>query len=395
MNTQSVYTSFVGKVLVLIVFTLFAWGNVWAETILNTRYNSTTTISGDAKTFESLNWFGGTDYDDLTISGSSTIVVITGDLKLNGKLTLKEGATLIVHGNVESTKHGLSSSWIQLQDGSTMIIEGNLTLDDQLHVDAKSFLLVKRLLIANNNLLYVESNSNLAVLGYTSATSQIKTGAASDKEIIHKNGLTNYANVSDVYIEGSKNYNSPSVLKKAKDFLQNNASLLPISLTSFIASQNGEEIEIAWTTNSEVNNDYFTVEYSIDGVSFKTLETVAGSGTTSEVNDYAITTEASRFSGVVYFRLKQTDYNGEYSYSDVVTLAVESSNELYVYPNPAVEFVSVSGTYKTAIVQDMFGKKVACATNGEQIFVGNLSVGTYYIVVATENGKKVLPFVKE
>jgi len=353
MNTQSIYTSFVGKVLVLIVLALFAWGNVLgAEPVIydgGHTFTRNEEIKGGVYIVKSGN---ASTTGDLTISGSSTVLFIEGDLFLNGDLHIKDNATLIVN----------------------------------------------RRIVTNSlfNGIYVRANSSIAVLGFKDQNNTISSGSATNYVVllIHKNNDFSYVNSNDAYVYGTS-YSSDIAFNKAKDFITENSGLLPIELTSCTALQTAEEIEIAWTTNSEVNNDYFTVEYSIDGVSFKTLETVAGSGTTSEVNEYAITTESSRFNGVVYFRLKQTDYNGEYSYSDVITLAVESSNELYVYPNPATEFVSVSGTYKTAIVQDMFGKKVACATNGEQIFVGNLSVGTYYIVVATENGKKVLPFVKE
>ncbi len=173
-------------------------------------------------------------------------------------------------------------------------------------------------------------------------------------------------------------------------------SLLPITLNYFTAEQDGEDVVFEWQTSSEVNNDFFTIEYSIDGIHFKELLREDGNGTTSETNNYYVTASAEDFTGITYFRLKQTDFNGEYSYSSVISLMVEAEEtNVYVYPNPAAEFVSVSGTYNSALVKDVFGKTVLQASNNEQIYVGNLSAGTYYVVITTANGKKVLPFVKK
>lgn len=421
MNTHSLYTSFVGKLLAIIVLTLFAWGNAWADV-----WSDGGTLAGNQ-----------TVSKNITIPSGKT-VVIDGDLTINANTTLTVRGNLIVKGNITMSGSGAGKrAVIDMQganvvcgtwktDGSMQCVSGGtINLNNYSEIKNSSGTSYLKAYNVNHSvqskMSYSNGTMNIIVtgkysdnsnsgdnrlwgvylvgpLGYRSVTS------AGAYELYVRNNV-NIAISEFVFTDGDRLVRSSNVVSVMKTDGVNKASiqtqwtkqasLLPIELTSFTALQDGEEIEIAWTTNSEVNNDYFTVEYSIDGVSFKTLETVAGSGTTSEVNEYAITTEVSRFNGVVYFRLKQTDYNGEYSYSDVITLAVESSNELYVYPNPAVEFVSVSGTYKTAIVQDMFGKKVACATNGEQIFVGNLSVGTYYVVVATENGKKVLPFVKE
>ncbi len=463
MNTQSLYTSFIGKLLALIVLALFAWGNAWAKDVktnLVSDYNENVTIKANVEVPENKKI---TITGNLTIDKDKTLVVkgdliVTGNVTINGTIDLQGGILRVgefkrkadgsydldANGNYQLKSGGNvtlnSESLLQFSRNNSFVeIRNNLT------ENAGASIFVKEgisggLYVYNVYKDYVGVEGNPWGLYYTIDEEQKWAGGVktitkdvnflknnSEFDLAVKSYSPNGRSYTDFAGGGSilgafirwlieSFIGTDEITDEAKAKLQNLvtelsqngydkiklneyiaevSSLLPIELTSFSASQNGDEIEIAWTTNSEVNNDYFTVEYSTNGVSFKTLEIVQGNGTTSEVNEYAITTEASQFNGLVYFRLKQTDYNGEYSYSDVITLMVESSNELYVYPNPATEFVSVSGMYKTAAVQDMFGKKVAFATNDEQIYVGNLSAGMYYVVITTENGKKVLSFVKE
>lgn len=175
------------------------------------------------------------------------------------------------------------------------------------------------------------------------------------------------------------------------------STLLPITLNYFVANQDGEEVVFEWQTSSEVNNDFFTIEYSIDGIHFKELLREDGNGTTSVTNDYYATATVENFADITYFRLKQTDFNGEYSYSDVIFVSIVSEEtELYVFPNPTTDYVSVSGNVTSAYVSDMYGRNMSCLQTSENTFdVAGLSVGTYYVVVSTKNGKKVLPFVKK
>ena len=104
------------------------------------------------------------------------------------------------------------------------------------------------------------------------------------------------------------------------------SSLLPIELTSFTATATDYGFAFNWVTASEVENDYFTLEYSIDGVDFNEIDYVHGAGTTSETSEYEYRWDEAPEFDVVYFRLKQTDYNGEYSYSDVIAASRKKSS---------------------------------------------------------------------
>lgn len=104
------------------------------------------------------------------------------------------------------------------------------------------------------------------------------------------------------------------------------STLLPIELTSFTATATNNGFVFNWVTASEDNNDYFTLEYSINGVDFNEIDYVHGAGTTSETSEYEYRWDEAPEFDVVYFRLKQTDYNGEYTYSDVIVASCKKSS---------------------------------------------------------------------
>ncbi len=111
---------------------------------------------------------------------------------------------------------------------------------------------------------------------------------------------------------------------------------LPIQLISFEAKQQNEAVVLSWITATEVNNDYFTVERSIDGVQFDFVANIKGAGNSNQIQNYSYFDRFNNEDGV-YYRIKQTDYDGKFSYSDVVYVAksVQKSELVSVYPNPS------------------------------------------------------------
>lgn len=108
------------------------------------------------------------------------------------------------------------------------------------------------------------------------------------------------------------------------------SELLPIELTYFTVSQKGKEVVFEWETATETNNDYFTIEYSFDGNIFSEIAEISGAGTTSEATTYVYEWNANE-KGLLYMRLKQTDYNGEYSYSKVIPFSITANEMPDVY----------------------------------------------------------------
>ena len=103
---------------------------------------------------------------------------------------------------------------------------------------------------------------------------------------------------------------------------------LPIELISFNATEMLDEIKIDWTTQSEINNDYFSVERSFDGKEFYALENISGAGNSTTQLTYSYN-DHNLLAGARYYRLKQTDYDGNFKYSDIIPLIVKQQTIVY------------------------------------------------------------------
>jgi len=100
---------------------------------------------------------------------------------------------------------------------------------------------------------------------------------------------------------------------------QQYAVTLPITLVSFDAKPYQNEVKVSWQTASEVDNDYFTVERSENGVDFFDLARVDGAGNSAHtINYFTMDTDFNRT--VLYYRLKLTSFNGEESFSDIASV---------------------------------------------------------------------------
>jgi hypothetical protein len=110
---------------------------------------------------------------------------------------------------------------------------------------------------------------------------------------------------------------------------------LPVDLLEFRAKEENHQVILSWSTASEKNNSYFTLERSVDGHKFEFVATVEGKGNTNLRTDYSFT-DASPYSGRSYYRLSQTDYDGTKKYFPIVKVDVgEMAPTMRVYPNPS------------------------------------------------------------
>jgi hypothetical protein len=128
---------------------------------------------------------------------------------------------------------------------------------------------------------------------------------------------------------------------------------LPVELTQFKATANIENntVDLNWATISELNNDYFTVEKSQDLIHFEEVAIIVGNGSTNEANTYS-TIDQNPYEGVSYYRLSQTDFNGDKEYFQVQMVSLNSERAsqnvkttLYPNPNSGTElFIDISNT---------------------------------------------------
>jgi hypothetical protein len=99
---------------------------------------------------------------------------------------------------------------------------------------------------------------------------------------------------------------------------------LPIGLISFTGKNTGSDNELKWVTASEKNNNYFTIEKTIDGTIFDVLGVVNGAGTSNDILNYQFT-DYNVSKQINYYRLKQTDFDGVSNYTDLISIDNRSS----------------------------------------------------------------------
>ena len=169
---------------------------------------------------------------------------------------------------------------------------------------------------------------------------------------------------------------------------------LPVSLISFDAHVVDDGVELTWSTADEDNNDYFTIERSLDGFDFDPLMTVDGAGDSDTRLDYQAI-DHFPLEGRSYYRLKQTDHSGDFSYSSVVSVYFEkaSQHSLSIRPNigfkgDLITVVSLDGISNQELlgieILDLTGKyfKVKVDQNHFQIPY-HISVGLCLVKIVT------------
>jgi hypothetical protein len=183
------------------------------------------------------------------------------------------------------------------------------------------------------------------------------------------------------------------------------STTLPVILVSFNGKKQKNEIVLNWKTSTETNHRLFEVEKSIDGQSFTTISSIQGSGNSIQNHSYTVT-DFSPYKGINYYRLKMVSESGSYSYSTIILITFnESNNGFLLYPNPVdeklmVEFTeNINGVANLKII-DFFGKIIteeSIKIRGKQLAlnVHQLNKGTYVLQIEIETKKYTSRFLKK
>jgi hypothetical protein len=175
---------------------------------------------------------------------------------------------------------------------------------------------------------------------------------------------------------------------------------LPIELTSFntkCISKN--EVEITWSTSSETNNDYFTIQKSENLIDYSDVATIDGAGNSTVNLNYKYI-DLNYTNGITYYRIKQTDYNGEFDFSSISSITCfVNKEEVSIHPNPSKDLFQISNVFDFREIQLL-------NTLGEVVFKDKLmgsdytlnltgyEKGIYYLLIinnkTTETKKLVL-----
>jgi hypothetical protein len=181
-----------------------------------------------------------------------------------------------------------------------------------------------------------------------------------------------------------------------------NISPLPVKLTAFDAKLEKDKVLLNWTTSCEINNDHFEIERSTDGVNFTSLGNRKGAGTTNAIQEYAYTDNRLP-ANILYYRLKQIDYNGKYEYSQVRSLKTKANPvTVSVSPNPfssitRLEYHGNSGVLNLQLCNAQGLPMESWAINSENgtIEIGNeVDAGVYYLVISGNDTREIIKLVK-
>ena len=112
------------------------------------------------------------------------------------------------------------------------------------------------------------------------------------------------------------------------------ASILPVKMVSFTTREEGKKVKLNWQTATETDNDYFTVERSTNQDNWTAIKKVKGAGNSTDLNSYEATDD-SPVSGTSYYRIRQTDFNGNTTFSETRSVRIESHRgSVSVFPVP-------------------------------------------------------------
>ncbi|MEO9022509.1 MAG: T9SS type A sorting domain-containing protein [Ginsengibacter sp.] len=179
-------------------------------------------------------------------------------------------------------------------------------------------------------------------------------------------------------------------------------STLPLTWISFNAKAINKNVELDWITAKEINTDHFDMERSSDGVHFSKIGTVPSSQNPSAESDYTFT-DAQPMNGISYYRLKQVDRDGHYTYSIIISIKINTQLVVKIIGNPVhntihLEITGANGKAISVWITDASGRRYKnfTATDGsKQINIEDLSSGYYVLSYLSGDMIISIPFTKQ
>lgn len=172
-------------------------------------------------------------------------------------------------------------------------------------------------------------------------------------------------------------------------------SVLPIKLIDFKASCDSEKINITWVTSVEVNNHYFTLEKSLDGLHFSPITTIDGAGNSNQILNYSYSDADEQM--VVYYRLSQTDFDGKSETFPIIAANCTNNNNskhfFAVNPNPCTDYLFIHSSSEepysfelTSGIGEKIWKENQITSFKKNLLMKDLSPGLYVLkILDTQN----------
>ena len=180
------------------------------------------------------------------------------------------------------------------------------------------------------------------------------------------------------------------------------AGTLPIELTYFEAKAKENLVELEWITAMEDNNNYFEIERSADGQNWEVIDIIKSQGNSTSDQFYA-TADVNPLSGISYYRLKQTDYDETFSYSDLQSVEFTSvkNTGFNVFPIPASDFVNVTSNQDIEAgnisISNSMGALItvpatSASNNSIRFDISQLQAGMYFLTIKESNNIQTRKF---
>ncbi len=175
---------------------------------------------------------------------------------------------------------------------------------------------------------------------------------------------------------------------------------LPVTLKTFSGTIQNNQALLSWQTVTELNNQYYEVEHSSDGINFTPIGKVNGIGTSTVSHNYSFT-QSNLTAGKHYYRLAQHDADGSVRYSQIILLSFKSNFKLQLIPNPATSTVNITAAttveglaYTISSSAGQIVKKGVLSS--QQINIQNLLQGQYWLSIETAKGETIkAAFIKK
>ncbi|HXA02906.1 MAG TPA: T9SS type A sorting domain-containing protein, partial [Cytophagaceae bacterium] len=182
--------------------------------------------------------------------------------------------------------------------------------------------------------------------------------------------------------------------------------LLPVDFLNFNVREQNGIVAVDWSTATETNNSYFEILKSTDGKTFYSIGRVEGSGTTYHISSYNFIDQQPS-SGISYYKIKQVDVNGDYMFSTIRSVNIQSFGDIQITPNPGNGQIKI----KTSLIADANLEIIVISTLGEKIYgskekaskgtyekdinIQNFASGIYLVQIISGNEVKTVKYVKE
>lgn len=183
----------------------------------------------------------------------------------------------------------------------------------------------------------------------------------------------------------------------------NLVTVLPVELAYFDGQIEDNSTVLDWATYSEENNRYFEVMHSTDGIGFELLDRVEGVGNTVEYNDYQFVHNNPE-NGKNYYRLRQIDFDGQLSYTDIIMVEHEAIRigDVKVFPNPTVDDINIqlpqNDVSTNVMIYNMNGQIMQSVNdvydNNLELNVYDWLSGQYIVIIQQGNQRITTQFVK-